>query len=130
MRRGEELDPPLLVLSESIVNAICYRDYAMQGSQPKVEVFADNVEVVSQGTLPKGISLADLCLGASEIRNRQTMGSSRKSRLSPVCASTRSKASSPHGISFYFIGVAKFFSGLLGSEIWLYKNCKSIKPNR
>ena len=78
LRRGEELDIPLLALRESIVNAICHRDYSMQGSQSKVEVFADRVEVISPGTLPTGISLADLGLGASEIRNRQIVKIFRK----------------------------------------------------
>ena len=78
LRRGEELDIPLLALRESIVNAICHRDYAMQGSQSKVEVFADRVEVISPGTLPTGIGIADLGLGASEIRNRQIVKIFRK----------------------------------------------------
>lgn len=78
LRRDEELEIPLLALRESIVNAICHRDYAMQGSQSKVEVFADRVEVISPGTLPTGISLADLGLGASEIRNRQVVKIFRK----------------------------------------------------
>ncbi len=71
-------DIPLLALRETIVNAICHRDYAMQGSQSKVEVFADRVEVISPGTLPTGIGLADLGLGASEIRNRQIVKIFRK----------------------------------------------------
>ncbi len=78
LRRGEELDIPLLALRESIVNAVCHRDYAMQGAQCKVEVFADRVEVISPGTLPTGIGLADLGLGASEIRNRQIVKIFRK----------------------------------------------------
>jgi ATP-dependent DNA helicase RecG len=78
LRRGEELDIPLLALRESIVNAVCHRDYAMQGSQCKVEVFADRVEVISPGILPTGIGLADLGLGASEIRNRQIVKIFRK----------------------------------------------------
>jgi len=78
LRRDEELDIPLLALRESIVNAICHRDYAMQGARSKVEVFDDRVEVISPGTLPTGIGLADLGLGASEIRNRQIVKIFRK----------------------------------------------------
>ncbi|WP_028573654.1 RNA-binding domain-containing protein [Desulfonatronovibrio hydrogenovorans] len=78
LHREEQLDIPLLALRESIVNAICHRDYAMQGSQSKVEVFADRVEVISPGTLPTGIAVADLGLGASEIRNRQIVKIFRK----------------------------------------------------
>ena len=45
---------------------------------PRWRWFADRVEVISPGTLPTGISLADLGLGASEIRNRQIVKIFRK----------------------------------------------------
>lgn len=78
LRRDEDLEIPLVALRESVVNAICHRDYAMQGSQCKVEVFADRVEIISPGTLPTGIALADLGLGTSEVRNRQIVKIFRK----------------------------------------------------
>ena len=78
LRRDENSDIPIVALRESIVNAICHRDYAMQGSQCKAEVFTDRVEIISPGTLPVGISLSDLGLGTSEIRNRQIVKIFRK----------------------------------------------------
>jgi len=78
LRRDEDLEVPIVALREAVVNAICHRDYAMQGSQCKVEVFADRVEVISPGTLPTGIALDDLGLGTSEIRNRQIVKIFRK----------------------------------------------------
>lgn len=78
LRRDEDLEIPIVALREAVVNAICHRDYAMQGSQCKVEVFADRVEVISPGTLPTGIVLADLGLGTSEVRNRQIVKIFRK----------------------------------------------------
>lgn len=78
LRRDEVLDIPVVALRESIVNAICHRDYAMQGSQSKMEVFSDRVEITSPGTLPTGIALTDLGLGTSEIRNRRIVKIYRK----------------------------------------------------
>lgn len=78
LRRDEDLDIPVVALRESIVNAICHRDYSIIGSHCKVEVFSDRVEITSPGTLPTGIALADLGLGTSEIRNRQIVKIYRK----------------------------------------------------
>jgi len=78
LRRGQDLDIPSLALREALVNAICHRDYAMRGASSKVEIFADRVEIISPGTLPTGISLADFGLGTSEIRNRQIVKIFRK----------------------------------------------------
>lgn len=78
LRREQDLEIPFLALREAVVNAICHRDYAMRGASSKIEIFADRVEIISPGTLPVGISLADFGLGTSEIRNRQIVKMFRK----------------------------------------------------
>ena len=64
-------DLPIASLREAIINAICHRDYSINGSQNKLDIFSDRVEITSPGVLPTGITLEDLGLGTSEIRNRQ-----------------------------------------------------------
>jgi ATP-dependent DNA helicase RecG len=78
LHREQDLEIPSLALREAVVNAICHRDYAMRGASSKVEIFSDRVEIISPGTLPVGISLADFGLGTSEIRNRQIVKMLRK----------------------------------------------------
>jgi len=78
LRREQDLEIPSIALREAVVNAICHRDYAMRGATGKVEIFPDRVEIISPGTLPVGISLVDLGLGTSEIRNRQIVKIFRK----------------------------------------------------
>ena len=70
LQRKEELIIPYLALRESIINAICHRDYSITGSFIKVEVFPDRLEVISPGVLPPGITLEDIGNGISEIRNK------------------------------------------------------------
>jgi len=70
LRRKEGYDIPIEVIRETIVNAICHRDYSITGAYNKVDIFSDRIEVISPGILPTGITLKDLGLGTSEIRNR------------------------------------------------------------
>jgi ATP-dependent DNA helicase RecG len=78
LRRKEDMEIPVLALREAIVNAICHRDYSMQGAVNKIEVFSDRVEIVSPGTLPTGIAPDDLGQGISEVRNAQIVKIFRK----------------------------------------------------
>ncbi|MCK5506756.1 MAG: putative DNA binding domain-containing protein [Thermodesulfovibrionia bacterium] len=78
LQRKETHDIPVSALREAITNAICHRDYSITGSQNKLDVFSDRVEITSPGVLPVGITLADLGLGTSEIRNRQIVKTFRQ----------------------------------------------------
>jgi ATP-dependent DNA helicase RecG len=60
---SERIDEPLfppLALREALVNAICHRDYSIYGGSIHVAIFDDRVEVISTGTLPFGLTIADL----------------------------------------------------------------------
>lgn len=70
LRRKEDYDIPLPAIREGILNAICHRDYSITGSDNKLDIFSDRIEITSPGTLPFGITLQDLGEGISEVRNR------------------------------------------------------------
>ncbi len=70
LRRKEDYDIPLPAIREGILNAICHRDYSIAGSDNKLDIFSDRLEITSPGTLPLGITLQDLGEGISEVRNR------------------------------------------------------------
>lgn len=70
LRRKEEYDVPLPAIREGILNAICHRNYSIAGSDNKLDIFSDRLEITSPGTLPLGITLQDLGEGISEVRNR------------------------------------------------------------
>lgn len=58
-RRREDLEIPLVVLREAVVNAVTHRDYFEKGANVMVEIFDNRVEISNPGGLPKGMSEAD-----------------------------------------------------------------------
>lgn len=60
LERIEELLVPVPALRETIVNALCHRDYAHPGGAVSVAVFDDRVEIWSDGPLPFGLTPEDL----------------------------------------------------------------------
>ena len=54
-RREEIPDYPETALRETIVNAVCHRDYFERRCFVVVEVFADRVEIYNPGGLPSGL---------------------------------------------------------------------------
>jgi ATP-dependent DNA helicase RecG len=80
LQREEELAIPYIALRESIINALCHRDYSITGSCIKVEVFHDRIEILSPGVLPPGITLEDIGKGISEIRNKLIVKAFRQLR--------------------------------------------------
>jgi len=57
-------------VGEAIVNAVAHRDYALSGSQIRVFLFQDRLEVRSPGRLPNSVSLDNMRLGVHAERNR------------------------------------------------------------
>ena len=47
-------------LREAITNAVMHRDWFFDGANVFVEIYTDRIEVSSPGSLPKGLTLADL----------------------------------------------------------------------
>jgi len=57
-------------LGEAVVNAIAHRDYSLSGSQIRLFVFPNRIEVRSPGRLPNSITLDNIKLGVHAERNR------------------------------------------------------------
>ncbi len=70
LQRTETYELPIPAIREALVNAVLHRDYSNPGRDIKVGVYDDILNIVSPGGLPSGLTLADLRLGRSEIRNR------------------------------------------------------------
>ena len=68
--REDRWEYPLEAVREAIINAVIHRDYAIRGSDIKVAIFDDMLEITSPGALPDTISIDTLGTGRSEIRNR------------------------------------------------------------
>lgn len=57
-------------LGEAVVNAVAHRDYSLSGSQIRLFLFGDRIEVRSPGRLPNSITLENIRLGVHAERNR------------------------------------------------------------
>jgi ATP-dependent DNA helicase RecG len=68
--RQDRWEYPLEAIREAIINAIIHRDYSILGSDIKLAIFDDRLEIISPGPLPETITLENLGSGRSEIRNR------------------------------------------------------------
>ena len=51
---------PMKALREAITNAVMHRDWFFEGANVFVEIYANRIEVISPGTLPTGLKLAEL----------------------------------------------------------------------
>ncbi len=60
MERRDEPLFPSLALREALVNALVHRDYSIPGGAVSVAIYDDRLEVISTGTLPFGLTVADL----------------------------------------------------------------------
>jgi ATP-dependent DNA helicase RecG len=68
LERIDQRDYPPEALREALLNAVVHRDYAFSGST-LISIFDNRIEIVSIGGLVKGISLKDILLGVSVLRN-------------------------------------------------------------
>jgi ATP-dependent DNA helicase RecG len=68
--RKDRWEYPLEAIREALVNAVIHRDYAILGSDIKVAIYDDMLEITSPGPLPDALPLEELGTGRSEIRNR------------------------------------------------------------
>lgn len=63
----------LRALQEGVVNAIVHRDYALVGSQVRVFVFSDRIEISSPGRLHNSLTPENLFAGAQPFRRNQLL---------------------------------------------------------
>ena len=60
LEREETLEYPLFAVREALVNAVCHRDYRLQGRRTEVRMFSDRLEVISPGGLPGFITVDNI----------------------------------------------------------------------
>jgi len=68
--RKDRWEYPMEAIREALINAVIHRDYSILGSDIKVAIYDDMLEISSPGPLPDLLSFEDLGTGRSEIRNR------------------------------------------------------------
>ena len=69
--RQDQPQYDLNALGEGVINAIVHRDYSLSGSQIRLFVFSDRIEIRSPGRLPNSITLDNIKLGVHAERNRR-----------------------------------------------------------
>lgn len=67
--RVDKRDYPSEAIREALLNAIVHRDYSF-GEPTLISIFEDRIEFVTIGGLVKGITLGDVKLGVSVLRNQ------------------------------------------------------------
>jgi ATP-dependent DNA helicase RecG len=70
LRRRERWTLPPVAVREAVINAIAHTDYSQSGAPIRLSLFDDRLEVENPGLLPFGLTVADLPLGVSKLRNR------------------------------------------------------------
>ncbi|MFN0298774.1 MAG: ATP-binding protein [Burkholderiales bacterium] len=70
LRGIERWSLPPAAVREAVINAVAHADYSQRGAPIRVALFDDRLEVESPGLLPFGLTVADLPLGVSKLRNR------------------------------------------------------------
>lgn len=66
--REEVLEYPNFAIREAVINAICHRDYSLEGAVIQIRLFADRLEVQSPGSLPGHVTV-DNIINESFARN-------------------------------------------------------------
>lgn len=70
LERVDHLDYPEEALREALVNAVVHREYAIPGPV-LISIFDDRIEITALGGLTKELSLNDIMLGVSVLRNKK-----------------------------------------------------------
>lgn len=74
----------LRALQEGVVNALVHRDYTIPGSQIRVFLFPDRIEISSPGRLPNTLTPDDLFAGCHPIRRNQLLAGFLRDYTSPI----------------------------------------------
>lgn len=70
LRRSDHWSLPPVAVREAVINAVAHTDYSQAGAPIRIALFDDRLEVENPGLLPFGLTVADLPLGVSKLRNR------------------------------------------------------------
>jgi len=69
-RRDQVSAYPPDVVREAVVNALVHREYLLAGTDIELSIYADRLEVVSPGSLPNGVTIEGIKVGARAARNQ------------------------------------------------------------
>lgn len=70
LRRVDRWSLPPVAVREAVINAVAHCDYSQTGAPIRLALFDDRLEIENPGLLPFGLTIADLPLGVSKLRNR------------------------------------------------------------
>lgn len=70
VRRKERWSLPPIAVREAVINAVAHTDYGQRGAPLRLSIFDDRLEVENPGLLPFGLTVEDILLGVSKLRNR------------------------------------------------------------
>jgi len=73
-----------LALQEAVVNALVHRDYELEGSQVRIFLFPDRIEVWNPGGLHNTLTEEDLYRGCQPMRRNQLLAGFMRDYTSPV----------------------------------------------
>ena len=60
LRREERNEYPTIAVREALVNAVCHRDYRLNGRRIEIRMFDNRLEIISPGGLPGYITLDNI----------------------------------------------------------------------
>ena len=64
---------PLEAVREAVVNAVAHRDYAREGTDIEVSLYADRLEVISPGRLPNGVTVDKMREGVVRVARNELL---------------------------------------------------------
>jgi predicted HTH transcriptional regulator len=67
--RADIYSYPIAAIREVLINSVVHTDYSLRGSPISVAIFNDRIEVTNPGGLPFGLTMEDIYLGVSKLRN-------------------------------------------------------------
>lgn len=113
VKRTDSYQIPLAAIREAVINAIVHADYSQRGAPIRIALYVDRLEIDNPGLLPFGMTVEEIQLGVSRIRNRvlarvckdlnliEQWGSGIQ-RINSLCKGARLKAPHYEEISTHF----------------------------
>ncbi len=72
-RRRRKKAFPLDAVREAVVNAVAHRDYAREGTDIELSLYADRLEVISPGRLPNGVTVEKMKAGVVRVARNELL---------------------------------------------------------
>lgn len=69
VKRNEKWSVPDIAIREAVINATAHADYAQRGAPIRIAIFDNRIEIENSGLLPFSLTIDDLYLGVSKLRN-------------------------------------------------------------